>query len=80
MRGHNGGLTLLGSTVMAKDESPREAALRRVAEQQARVARQQKMVAVLRASGLGAYAASDLLQSMEDTLMAMRTSLSRYPK
>ena len=62
---------------MAKDESLHEAALRRVAEQQARVARQQKMVAALRAHGVGAYAASQRLQSMEDTLMAMRASLSR---
>ena len=40
---------MLRSPVMAKDESPREASLRRGAEQQARVTRQQKMVAALKA-------------------------------
>jgi hypothetical protein len=65
---------------MAKDESLREAALRRVAEQQARVARQQKMVAALRTNGVGAYAAGQLLESMEDTLTGLRAIVSRYPK
>jgi hypothetical protein len=65
---------------MAKDESPREAALRRVAEQGARVARQKKAVATLKANGAGTYAAEQLLVTMEDTLASLRATLIRYPK
>ena len=65
---------------MAKDESPREAALRRVAEQEILVARQQKMVAALKANGVDTYAADRGLKTMEDTLTALREGLGRYPK
>jgi hypothetical protein len=54
--------------------------LRRVAEQGARVARQKKTVATLKANGAGTYAAEQLLVTMEDTLTSLRATLIRYPK
>lgn len=59
-------------------ETPRQAAERRIAEQEARVARQRDLLAILASNGAGTDTASRLLKTMEDTLTALRTSLSQY--
>jgi hypothetical protein len=71
---------LAWSAVMAKEDSPREAALRRIAEQETRVARQQKAVAALKTHGVSTFAANQLLRTMKETLTALREALSRYPE
>jgi hypothetical protein len=63
---------------MAKVESPRDAALRRVVHQEARIAKQKRLIANLKANGSGTGAAKQLLALMEDSLTALRTSLSIY--
>ncbi len=64
---------------MANEESPREAAVRRIAEQETRVARQQKAVTALEVHGVSTFAANRLLRTMEETLTALREGLRRYP-
>jgi hypothetical protein len=64
---------------LAEAESPREAALRRVAEQEARVARQKKLIATLKANGTDTFISERLLTTMEDALAALRASLRLYP-
>jgi hypothetical protein len=64
---------------MKRSESPREAALRRIVEQEARIARQTELIANLTANGTGSAPAQRLLVTMEKTLKALRASLSLYP-
>jgi hypothetical protein len=65
---------------MNKVESPqRAAALRRIAEQEARIARQKELIANLTANGTGSAPAQRLLAAMEDALKALRSSLNLYP-
>ena len=63
---------------MAWIESLRQAAQRRVAEQEERVARQAQLVANLKRNGLNARESEQLLAIMEDALDAFRTSLCLY--
>jgi hypothetical protein len=60
---------------MGKVETLRGAALRRVAEQEARIARQKHLIANLDRIGLASGAAKRLLATMQDTLTTLRTSL-----
>jgi uncharacterized coiled-coil protein SlyX len=60
---------------MAKVETPREAASRRVAEQEARIARQKHLIANLDRDGIASGAAKRILATMQDSLTALRTSL-----
>ena len=60
---------------MPSIESVRQAAQRRVAEQEARVAKQALVVVSLKANGASAYEAERLLKVMEESLVAFRTSL-----
>ena len=60
-------------------EPGREAALRRVMEQERRVARQKAAVARLAANGLGAGHAKKLLTVMEESLRLLRAALKQYP-
>jgi hypothetical protein len=64
---------------MAKAESPREAALRRIAEQEARLAKQKRLIATLKANGTDTFISERLLATMEDALTALRASLRLYP-
>jgi len=63
---------------MARIESLRQAAQRRVAEQVARVAKQALLIVSLRANGASTYEAERLLAIMEASLIAFRTSLRLY--
>ena len=63
---------------MARIESLRQAALRRVAEQEARVAKQSLLVVRLKANGASTGEAERLLAIMEVSLIAFRTSLRLY--
>src|SRR5262245_40384079 len=56
------------SADMKSVESPREAALRRITEQEARIARQKQLIANLTANGTGSAPAQRLVANMEDTL------------
>jgi hypothetical protein len=66
---------LLRSIGMGKVEATREAALRRVAEQEARIARQKHLIANLDRDGIASVAAKRVLATMQDTLTALRTSV-----
>ena len=61
---------------MNKSEALRKAALLRIAEQEARIARQKDVIAHLNAIGASIVPAQHLLTVMEDTLKTLRTSLS----
>jgi hypothetical protein len=61
-----------------KDESPRLAALRRIAEHEARITRQKVIIAQLNANGAATGTAKRLLATMEDALTALRSSLNHY--
>jgi uncharacterized coiled-coil protein SlyX len=63
---------------MEKVETPREAVLRRIAEQEARIARQRHVIANLDWNGLASAAAKRLLATMQDTLTTLRSSLRHY--
>ena len=63
---------------MAKPETPYDAALRRVAEQEVRVGRQKWVIARLEANGAASGGAKRQLAKLEDLLAALRISLSRY--
>jgi hypothetical protein len=60
---------------MARIETPREAALRRIAEQQARVTKQKDLIAQLEANGGGTATVRQQLATMEDSLSALRLAL-----
>jgi uncharacterized coiled-coil protein SlyX len=60
---------------MEKVETPREAALRRIAKQEARIARQRLVIAGLDRAGIASGQAKRLLATMQETLAALRTSL-----
>lgn len=64
---------------MAMTESPREAALRRIAEQQARVVRQRTLIAALKANGSSTQSAMESLGHMQGTLASLRDSLRLHP-
>jgi hypothetical protein len=65
---------------MASPEcSAYQAALQRVGAQQARIAKQKELIANLASNGAGVATAEHVLVTMEDTLTALRTSLSQYP-
>ena len=63
---------------MAVTESPRQATLRRIAEQQARIARQRTLIAALKANGSSTQSAMESLGHMQGTLSSLRDSLL-YP-
>jgi hypothetical protein len=63
---------------MVKIESPREAALRRIAEQEARLAKQKRLIATLKANRTDTFLSERLLATMEDALTALRASLRLY--
>ena len=62
-----------------KVETPYAAALRRVAGQEVRIARQKALIKHLRENGSSTGSAERLLIVMENALIALRTSLSAYP-
>ena len=62
------------SADMAMTESPRQAALRRIAEQQARIARQRTLIAALKANGSSTQSAMEL-GHMQGALSTLRDSL-----
>jgi hypothetical protein len=64
---------------MAMAESPRDAALRRISQQEARVSKQKALIASLKTNGTPTVGAERSLATMEDVLKALRDSLQRYP-
>ena len=60
---------------MAMTESPKQAALRRIADQQARIARQRTLIAALKANGSSTQSAMESLGYMQGTLSMLRDSL-----
>jgi hypothetical protein len=64
---------------VVKADSPRQAALRRIAEQQARIAKQRTLIAALKANGTSTRSANQSLGHMEVALSALRASLRLYP-
>jgi hypothetical protein len=59
---------------MADLETSHQATLQRIAEQEARIARQKVLIAKLAANGWGSGDARRVLATMEDGLTALRTS------
>ena len=70
---------LQSSAGMAVTESPRQAALRRITEQQARIARQRTLIAALKANGSSTQSAMESLGHMQGTLSSLRDSLRLHP-
>ena len=64
--------------VMAWIESMRQAAQHRVAEQEARVAKQALLIVGLKKNGLSAHDAERLLAIMQESLDAFQTSLRLF--
>jgi hypothetical protein len=77
--GFEGPFLLQSSAWMTTTESPREAALQRIAEQQARIEKQRTLIAALRANGSATRSAEQVLRQMEGALSALRDSLHLYP-
>ena len=61
-------------------ETPREAALRRVMEQERRVARQKETITRLGANGIAPGQAERLLAAMEESLRLLRAALKLHPE
>ena len=62
---------------MNKGEALRTAALLRIGEQEARMARQKELIANLAARGASIVVARRLLATVEDTLKTLRACLSQ---
>ena len=64
---------------MGKQQTVYDAALLRIAEQEERIARQERLVARLRSTGRSAKQAEDLLDLMRTTLGTLHASLPHFP-
>ena len=66
---------LQSSAGMAVTESPRQAALRRITEQQARIARQRTLIAALKANGSSTQSAMESLGHMQGPRSSLRVMM-----
>lgn len=64
---------------MANPDTGRDVALARVAEQEARIKRQERMIEAMRQKGLPTDLAEELLTLMRNTLGTLRTNLNHRP-
>jgi len=60
---------------MARAEFQRQAALGRIAQQEARIEEQKRLIAILKKNGAATGASERMLITMENALVAMRVSL-----
>jgi hypothetical protein len=63
---------------MENDEAPYDAALRRIADQEDRIRRQECLVEAMKENGLSTRQAEELLDLMRATLGTLRSSFSHY--